>query len=86
MRAELDLGEVREVAEVRVNGTHVATLLWPPYRADLTGHLRPGDNTLSVVVTNTPANAMGESLASGLLGPVTATLQPARTGAGSATG
>lgn len=69
-RVELDLGEVREVADVRINGDPVGAVLCPPYRLDASGHFRDGVNTLSVTVTNTPANAMGEPLESGLLGPV----------------
>lgn len=54
----LDLGNVRDVAEVTVNGKHVATLLLRPYRADITDFVHPGENTLEIAVTNTLYNSM----------------------------
>jgi hypothetical protein len=57
-RLILDLGTVREVAEVTVNGKHAATLLLRPYRVDITEFVKPGENTLEVAVTNTLYNAM----------------------------
>lgn len=48
----LDLGTVYEIARVTVNGKD-AGLLWRlPFRADLTGLLKAGQNTLEVQVTN----------------------------------
>jgi hypothetical protein len=75
-RWTLDLGEVHEVAEVEVNGTAAGSRLWPPYRVDVSAALRSGRNRVRVRVTNTGANARGQVLASGLLGPVT--LRPYR--------
>lgn len=75
-RWTLDLGDVRDVAEVTVNGRVLAPRLWPPYRLDVSGALRPGRNTIRVQVTNTGANAHGEARPSGLLGPVA--LRPER--------
>jgi hypothetical protein len=57
-RLILDLGDVREVAEVTVNGKHAATLLLRPYQADITAFVRPGENALEIAVTNTLYNAM----------------------------
>jgi hypothetical protein len=57
-RLILDLGNVREVAEVSVNGKHAATLLLRPYRVDITGLVHPGENALEIAVTNTLYNAM----------------------------
>jgi hypothetical protein len=54
----LDLGTVRDVAEVTVNGKHAATLLLRPYRVDISGLVKAGENTLEVAVTNTLYNAM----------------------------
>jgi hypothetical protein len=51
-RVWLNLGEVRETAVVGLNGRELATLWKPPYRVDLTEHLRPGHNILTVAVTN----------------------------------
>jgi hypothetical protein len=72
----LDLGTVREVAAVTVNGTELPPLLWSPYTADVTDVLRTGRNTLSVRVSNTLSNERKKPLPSGLLGPVT--LRPYR--------
>ncbi len=52
----LDLGEVRYVAEVWVNGSPAGTRLWPPHAVEVTGLLRAGRNEVRVRVTNTPAN------------------------------
>jgi hypothetical protein len=72
----LDLGEVHDVAEIAINGTAIGSRLWTPYRADITRALRPGDNVVRVRVTNTGANSRGQTLESGLVGPVT--LRPER--------
>jgi hypothetical protein len=51
-RAYLDLGFVGDIATVRINGREVGVLWKPPYIADVTGFLKPDDNTLEVEVTN----------------------------------
>lgn len=51
-RVELDLGRIRNVAEVELNGQSLGILWKPPFRCDLTGALRPGNNTLTVKITN----------------------------------
>ena len=66
----LDLGVVKEVAEVEVNGQKAGRLLWRPYRLDVGKYLKPGLNKLIVRVTNTRANSRGDRRVSGLLGPV----------------
>lgn len=48
----LDLGRVKNFAEVRVNGRSTGVLWKEPFRLDVTGLLKPGQNTLSVRVTN----------------------------------
>jgi hypothetical protein len=75
-RWTLDLGDVRDVAEITINGTVVGSRLWTPYRADVTDALWPGSNVVSIRVTNTGANTRGQALPSGLLGPVF--LRPSR--------
>lgn len=73
-RAILDLGEVHELARVRVNGREAGVGMWRPYRFDLTDSLQIGTNRIEVDVTNSLANRHdGLSLPSGLLGPVTIT-------------
>jgi hypothetical protein len=48
----LDLGAVRDIAEISVNGQPLATLWKPPYRVDATAALKPGSNALEIKVTN----------------------------------
>jgi hypothetical protein len=55
-RAILDLGAVAVSAEVFVNGRSAGLVFFAPYRLDITGLLRPGANTLHVVVANTLVN------------------------------
>ncbi|MFJ4467683.1 glycosylhydrolase-like jelly roll fold domain-containing protein [Streptomyces sp. NPDC089424] len=69
-RIQLDLGAVREVAEVTVNGTTLPPVLWTPYVVDVTEALRPGTNHLAVRVSNTLSNERNKPLPSGLMGPV----------------
>jgi hypothetical protein len=57
-RVELDLGAVKSVAEVVVNGRSVGVLWKAPYRIDLTDALTPGTNTLEIRVTNLWPNRM----------------------------
>lgn len=48
----LDLGRVKEIAEVRLNGKDLGILWKPPFAVDITEAVRPGRNTLEVRVTN----------------------------------
>jgi hypothetical protein len=48
----LDLGEVRDLATVRVNGKELATLWLAPWQLDVTGVVKPGRNTLEVEIVN----------------------------------
>jgi hypothetical protein len=50
--ATLDLGTVADLAEVRLNGALIGTLWQPPFRVEVTRHLRAGDNLLEVRVAN----------------------------------
>jgi hypothetical protein len=83
----LSLGEVKDVAEIKLNGHSAGTLLLRPYEADVTGLVREGENTLEVTVVTSLVNAMAarrpspslpglpiappRPMASGLIGPVT---------------
>jgi len=51
-RWSLDLGKVAVMAEVRLNGKDLGILWKPPYRVDVTGTLRPGENVLEVKAVN----------------------------------
>ncbi len=48
----LDLGRVKNFAEVTLNGHQLPTLWKAPFRIDVTKWLKPGDNDLEVKVTN----------------------------------
>jgi hypothetical protein len=54
----LDLGEVRDLAEVRVNGVLAATAWHPPYRVDITNAVKPGQNLLEIKVINPWVNRL----------------------------
>ncbi len=49
---------IREAAVIEVNGQRVGSLWTPPYRIDITSAVRPGSNTLRVLVGNTAMNHM----------------------------
>ena len=48
----IDLGEVREVAEVIINGSVADTLWKHPYVTEITRFLKPGGNNIEIKVTN----------------------------------
>ena len=48
----LDLGEVRELAAVRLNGRDLGVLWTKPFRVDITAALQPGANSLEIDVVN----------------------------------
>ena len=48
----LDLGNVRELAEVRVNGKSCGVTWSPPFRVDITDAVKPAGNTLEIEVVN----------------------------------
>jgi len=51
-RLLLDLGRVRELAEVRVNGKSCGIVWAPPFRVDITDAVKPGRNQLEIEVVN----------------------------------
>jgi len=51
-RIWIDLGKVRDIAEVKVNGKSAGLTWAPPYRVDVTSALKPGANKLEIEVTN----------------------------------
>ncbi|MFV1968325.1 MAG: glycosylhydrolase-like jelly roll fold domain-containing protein, partial [Pirellulaceae bacterium] len=48
----LDLGEVRDLATVRVNGQELDTLWMEPWRVEITAVALPGDNQLEIDIIN----------------------------------
>jgi hypothetical protein len=57
-RVMLDLGDVREMARVWLNGKLLATLWKPPFRLDITDAAHAGSNELKVEVTNLWVNRL----------------------------
>jgi hypothetical protein len=81
-RVLLDLGQVDVIAQVLVNGKPAGTLWKPPYRADVTGLLKAGANTVEVKVTNLWANRLiGDTAADGGKPATFTTFKPYRPGA-----
>ena len=54
----LDLGEVRDLVTVRLNGEDLGTLWMAPWRLDITGAVKSGANTLEIEVVNTWNNRL----------------------------
>ncbi|MBO0812299.1 MAG: hypothetical protein J2P23_09675, partial [Microlunatus sp.] len=54
---------VREVVQVIVNQTPCGVVWAPPYVLDVSGPLRPGSNTIELLVSNTAANALAADTA-----------------------
>jgi lysophospholipase L1-like esterase len=60
----LDLGTVKDIAQVSVNGKQIGVLWKPPYRADISNALKAGSNQLEITVTNQWTNRLiGDRLA-----------------------
>ena len=74
----LDLGQVYEVAAVRLNGKDWGARICPPYRFEIASALVAGANDLEIEVTNTLAKSHGDNTLdrahaqepTGLIGPV----------------
>jgi (4-O-methyl)-D-glucuronate---lignin esterase len=48
----LDLGDVRELAEIHLNGKDLGIVWTPPFRVNITGTAEPGENHLEIDVVN----------------------------------
>ncbi len=57
-RVWIDLGDVRNLAEVKVNGVSLGVVWHAPYRVDATRALKVGANKLEVTVTNAWVNRL----------------------------
>lgn len=51
-RIHIDLGAVKNLAEILINGRSLDVLWKPPFRIDITDALRAGENRLEIKVTN----------------------------------
>lgn len=54
----IDLGEVKNIAEVIVNGKNVGTAWKKPFKLNITNALKAGDNTIEIRVTNLWVNRL----------------------------
>lgn len=54
----LDLGDVQNLAEVTVNGQSLGIVWKTPFRINVTGVLKPGENNLEIKVTNLWVNRL----------------------------
>jgi hypothetical protein len=54
----IDLGDVKNLAEVTLNGKALGVVWHSPYRVDVTGVLKPGHNQLTVKVVNSWVNRL----------------------------
>ncbi|TSJ40492.1 glycosyl hydrolase [Mucilaginibacter corticis] len=61
-RLFLDLGDVKDVAEVRLNGKKLGVLWCAPWRVEITGAVKPTGNILQVDVINLWANRVVHDL------------------------
>ena len=57
-RLELDLGQLRNVADATLNAKHLGIRWKPPFTYDVTGIVRSGKNQLAVEITNLWANRL----------------------------
>lgn len=73
IRIVLDLGTVKDIAQVSINGAAAATLWKAPYRADITSFLKAGANRLEIKITNQWTNRM---IGDRELGPERSVLAP----------
>ena len=51
----------QEMAELTVNGQPAGVSFWPPHKFPLAGLLTPGENTLTLTLTGSPANRYGST-------------------------
>jgi len=54
----LDLGEVKYMAEVFINGKSVGARLWTPFKFDVSDAIKPGENKIRIRIGNLIANNM----------------------------
>jgi hypothetical protein len=75
-RLWLDLGDVKNLAEVAVNGKSLGVVWKTPFRVDVTDALKPGANTVEVRVTNLWVNRLIGDQQSGVTRKYTYTTMP----------
>ncbi|MDO9376951.1 MAG: glycosyl hydrolase [Ferruginibacter sp.] len=72
----MDLGEVKNLAEVVVNGRSLGIVWKTPFRVDLDGALKPGSNKIEIRVTNLWVNRLIGDAQPGVTNKITYTSMP----------
>jgi hypothetical protein len=72
----LDLGGVKDLAEVIVNGKSLGIVWKQPFRIDVTGALKPGENKIEIKVTNLWVNRLIGDAQPGVTNKITYTTMP----------
>lgn len=54
----IDLGDVKDLAEIKVNGKNVGVIWKYPYKTDITEYIKPGKNSLEIKVVNVWQNRL----------------------------
>ncbi|HEY4324027.1 MAG TPA: glycosyl hydrolase [Mucilaginibacter sp.] len=75
-RLWLDLGDVKNIAEIIVNGKSMGITWKKPFRTDVTGALKPGENTIEIKVTNLWVNRLIGDQQPGVSTKITYTTMP----------
>lgn len=57
-RILIDLGELHDIVQIKINGEDAGVIWYPPYKKDITKWLKKGKNTIVVSVTNNWANRL----------------------------
>jgi hypothetical protein len=70
-RLWIDLGDVKNLAEVTVNGKSLGVVWHAPYRVDATAVLKPGANEVSIKVINAWVNRLIGDQQPGVTNPIT---------------
>lgn len=72
----LDLGDVKNIAEVKVNGKPLGIVWKKPFRINATGALKAGDNKIEISVTNLWVNRLIGDQQPGVTSKITYTTMP----------
>lgn len=72
----LDLGSVKNLAEVIINGKSIGEVWKTPFRINITGALNPGENNIEIKVTNLWVNRLIGDLQPGVSKKITYTTMP----------
>ena len=72
----LDLGDVKNLAEIIVNGKSLGIAWKKPFRVDVTNALKAGENTIEIKVTNLWVNRLIGDAQPGVTNKITYTTMP----------